>query len=679
MERDLYLVFDTEANDFYEDATIAWCLVAKNMNTGQIWEFGGPEGLNPYKSEIRSLFQRAKMITCHNLIKYDLPLLYKLGILCPKDYEGAKIIDTFTISSVLNPDRKRVKGSKGPHGLDAWGIKAGRLKPEQEQWEVWEDSMFHRCREDVLINEWAFKALQEESREDEWQWSKSIKLEHDVAYIIAEQERNGWCFDKELAEKHIKYLDEVINKIDEAVVPLMPCKVVQKTPVKKLFMANTGHYTKAVCDWFGVQPEDALLDSPPIVNGLIEDEDLIKDCGVISRIEFEAPNPHADVQIKEFLLTQGWVPNEFTPKGAPKLNEESLDTVKGDAGKLLAKRKIFTARRDQLQNKKRPDEKGWISMIRPDGRISANGNPCGTPTGRFRHRQIVNVPRTTSEFGKEMREVFCVPDGYKQLGYDASGLELRCLAHYMNDPEYTDQILHGDIHTVNQEAAGLPTRDDAKTFMYALIYGAGDLKIGRIVGGNSKTGKELRYKFYKAIPALDRLLTTTKTVAGRGYLKGLDGRKIFVRSDHSSLNSLLQCAGAVAMKYSMINLENWLVMEGFKRDSKMLTDIYASTPLVTKVGDVHDEAQLQVHNDTITDTATFQGSKDQAELWVPDQRIWSAPVLVEGDKEEGTWERSYARPGELAVMAIRKAGEQLGFNCPLDAEYKIGDNWSQTH
>ena len=144
-------------------------------------------------------------------------------------------------------------------------------------------------------------------------------------------------------------------------------------------------------------------------------------------------------------------------------------------------------------------------MVREDGRIEATCNPCGCNTGRARHKGIVNVPRTTTEFGKEMRSVFGAPEGYWMLGYDASGLELRCLAHYMEDPDYIHQVLHGDIHTINMIAAGLPDREMAMTFIYALIYGAGDLKIGRIVGGNSTTGKELRYKFYKAIPALDVL------------------------------------------------------------------------------------------------------------------------------------------------------------------------------
>ena len=676
-ERDLYLVYDTEANGFYDDGTIVWILCAKDMQTGQRWEWGGPDGVAAHKEQIRELFRRAKILVCHNQIKHDLPQLYKLGIVSPEDWWDAKIIDTFVLSSLFNPDRPRVPGTTGPHGLEAWGVRANRFKPEQEQWEKWEESMRTRCREDVEINEWAFKSLQQESRQDAWQWATSIDVEHKAAFVIAEQERVGWHFYKEIARKHIETLDAEIAQIDERVIPMMPGKLMVHTPIRKLYLKN-GNYTKQVCDWFGFQPEDAKLDDPPIAN-CIDNEDFIKEFGVMSRVSWEQPNPNSDNQMKEFLLTQGWQPDEYTPKGSPKLTEDSLESVTGDAGKLLARRKVLSARRGQLENAKNPDKKGWMSMIREDGRIEATCNPCGTNTGRARHKQIVNVPRVTTEFGREMREVFGVGPGRKQLGYDASGLELRCLAHYMNDADYIHQVLHGDVHTTNQLAAGLPDRNMAKTFIYALIYGAGDLKIGRIVGGNSTTGKELRYKFYKALPALDQLLTRTKTVAKRGFLKGIDGRKLMVRSDHSSLNTLLQAAGAAVMKYAYIYLDEWLAAENMKYPARRLADIYTPLALGAKVGDIHDEGQLDIAEELVTDTQQFEGSKDDAAIWTPDERIWSAPHLVEGTKEQGLWQREYARPGELAVYAIRTAGETLQFNCPLDGEYKIGSSWAETH
>lgn len=676
--RDLLLAYDTEANGFYEDGTIMWMFCAKDMATGQRWEWGGPEGLQPHREDIRALLRRAKILVCHNQIKHDLPQMYKLGIACPADWWGAKIIDTFTISSVLNPDRPRVAGTKGPHGLEAYGVRMGRLKPKQEQWEVWEENMRTRCREDVEIGEWTYLKLVEESKQDAWDWRTAIDVAHSAAFIIAEQERNGWHFFKEKAQEHIDYLDAELASIDEVVIPLMPEKEEFLTPIKKLFKKN-GTYTKQVCDWYGVEEDSAKSDNPPIVMPEGMTEEVATTEGIFQRIKKIPPNPNSDIQMKDFLLTQGWLPDEYTPKGSPKLTESSLESVTGDSGKLLARRKVLTARRNQLENIKTPDKKGWMSMIRPDGRVAAICNPEGAVSGRAVHKQIVNVPRTTTEFGEEMREVFGVPEGRRQVGYDASGLELRCLAHYMNDPEYIHEVLHGDVHTANQIAAGLPDRDMAKTFIYALIYGAGDLKIGRIVGGNSTQGKELRYKFFNAIPALDQLLTRTKTVAKRGFLRGLDGRKLHVRSDHSALNTQLQAAGATVMKYAYIFLDGWLTAEGFKHDARQMADIYAPIATVQKVGDIHDEGQMDIAEEYASETARFHGNKNDAEVWVPDQRIWSAARLVDGTKDDGAWERVYSRPGELSVLAIRQAGETLQFNCPLDGEYKVGSSWADTH
>ena len=678
IERDLFLVYDTEANHFYEQGTKMWCLCAKDMLTQQRWEWGGPEGLAPHREEIRALFRRAKIVVCHNQIKHDLPQMYKLGIVSPQDWWDAKIVDTWTISSVLNPDRPRLAGTKGPHGLEAYGVRSGILKPVQEQWDEWEDSMFIRCREDVEINEWAFKYLQEESRQDAWDWATAIDVEHKAAFIIAEQERNGWYFYKEKALKHIEYLDKEMNDIDEVVVPMMPPKKEYLTPIKKLFKAN-GRYTKQVCDWYGIDEKDALKDNPPIKFPEGMTEEIASTEGIFQRVKEIPPNPNSDIQMKEFLLTQGWLPDEYTPKGSPRLTESSLDSVTGDAGQLLARRKVLQARRTMLWSKNDPENKGWIALIRDDGRIEATCNPAGAVTGRAVHKKIVNVPRTTTEFGTEMRECFGVPEGRTQIGYDATGLELRCLAHYMNDEDYIHQVLYGDAHTINMIAAGLPDREMAKTFIYALIYGAGDLKIGRIVGGNSTQGKELKWKFFKAIPALDVLLTRTKTVAKRGFLKGLDGRKLMVRSDHSALNTQLQAAGATVMKYAYIYLDGWLTAEGYKHDARSLSDIYAPMASVLKVGDIHDEGQMDVAKECITDVHKFSGTEDEAKLWLPDQRIWSAPELIDGTKEDGKWQRSYARPGELAVLAIQQAGETLKMNLPMSGEYRVGNSWAETH
>jgi DNA polymerase-1 len=221
-----------------------------------------------------------------------------------------------------------------------------------------------------------------------------------------------------------------------------------------------------------------------------------------------------------------------------------------------------------------------------------------------------------------MRAAWIAEDGYKIVGVDAEGLELRLLAHYMNDPAYIKEVVDGDVHTANQHAAGLSTRDEAKTFIYAFLYGAGDAKIGTIVGGDRAAGKALKSKFLRGLPALASLKERVERASRKGFLVGLDGRKIGVRSAHSALNALLQGGGAVVMKQALVNLD---------RMAKAQSLNYKF------VGNIHDEIQSEV---------------------------------IEAEAE---------RYGKLAAYAVAKAGKDLKLRCPMAAQYKIGNNWQETH
>jgi DNA polymerase I-like protein with 3'-5' exonuclease and polymerase domains len=176
---------------------------------------------------------------------------------------------------------------------------------------------------------------------------------------------------------------------------------------------------------------------------------------------------------------------------------------------------------------------------------------------------MAQVPASYSPYGEECRKLWTIPKGYKLVGCDASGLELRMLAHYMNDYDYTEEVISGDIHTANQKSAGLATRDQAKTFIYAFLYGAGDEKIGTIVGGGKGTGRTVKKKFLDNTPALKSLRERVTLASKRGYLIGLDGRRIWVRSEHSALNSLLQGAGAIIMKKALVLLDEHAILKPF--------------------------------------------------------------------------------------------------------------------
>jgi len=236
---------------------------------------------------------------------------------------------------------------------------------------------------------------------------------------------------------------------------------------------------------------------------------------------------------------------------------------------------------------------------------------------------MAQIPSLSSPYGKECRACWTVPRGYKLVGVDASGLELRMLAHYLNDKEFINDILNGDIHTANQARAGLQSRSQAKTFIYAFLYGAGDAKIGQVVGGNKAQGKRVKQSFLNNFPSLKSFRNRVKREADqRGYIKALDGRKVFIRSSHAALNSLLQSAGAIVMKRALVILNNKLLS----------SDIDAHV-----VANVHDEWQIE------------------------------------------TWENDVDRLGSMAVDSIVEAGVYYKLKCPMDAEYKIGDNWSDTH
>jgi DNA polymerase I-like protein with 3'-5' exonuclease and polymerase domains len=230
------------------------------------------------------------------------------------------------------------------------------------------------------------------------------------------------------------------------------------------------------------------------------------------------------------------------------------------------------------------------------------------------------VTASGKEYGSEMRALFIVPEDKVLVGADLSGLELRCLAHYMKDDKYTKEIVSGDIHAANQRSTGLETRDESKRFIYAFLYGAGDFLIGKIVGGGIKKGKEVKAKFLDNTPALKKLRESVRRASKKGYLKALDGRRVLVRSEHASLNFLLQSAGAIIAKRA------WEIFH-------ILADEFDYKQL----GVIHDEIQIECNPE-------------------------DAEAI-----------------GYLIVDAMETTTEYYKLNCPITGTFKIGRNWNDTH
>tara|TARA_R110001599_G_scaffold120980_1_gene292194 strand:- start:12407 stop:14140 length:1734 start_codon:yes stop_codon:yes gene_type:complete len=572
------IVLDIEANGFEPDKI--WCIVSLDINTKESISY--VNNLDQLKKDLTSVSE----IIGHNILGYDIPVLERLlGI----DFSGIKLTDTLVLSRLTNPARQ------GGHSLGSWGERLGYPKGDYTDFSYYTNEMLDYCIKDTEVNLFTYRQLIIEANGFSQQ---SIDLEMDVHKIICQQTRSGWLLDEQKAFMLLAELKEsMLNaeaKVHERFVPLPVWveKNYPKNPIKK-------------------DGTEAAIMVRHREQGFHYDSE-----GSYGVFEYPIFNLGSRQQIGRYLIHFGWTPTEFTETGLPKIDEKVLEGVDVPEAVMIKEFLLLQKRVGMVLS--------WIESVADDGRVHGYVNSIGAQTGRMSHSSpnVAQVPASYSPYGKECRECWIVPKGYKLVGCDASGLELRMLAHYLKDEDYTHQILDGDIHTYNMNMAGLSNRDQAKTFIYGFLYGAGDAKIGEIVGGTSKHGKKIKATFFKSIPKLEKLITQIKSASGRGYLKGLDGRRIKVKSEHSAPNYLLQSAGAIVMKKALVLL--------YASASKENLDF-------TFVGNIHDEYQTQV------------------------------------------LEKHSERFGVLAVEAIVNAGLALNMNCPLDGESKIGNNWYECH
>jgi len=571
------IVLDIEANGL--SPTRIWCIVCQDIDTGVVSHYT-PHELSDFSLE------GITEIIGHNILGYDVPVLERLLGL---DFTGIKLTDTLVMSRLFNPTRD------GGHSLKAWGERLGNLKGDFTDFYTYSDEMLEYCINDVAVNVKAYTRLMVESKGFS---PESIQLEMEVHSIISEQVSNGWLLDEkkafmllaELKEKMIEAEDKVRERFTP--LPVWVEKNYPKNPTKK-------------------DGTEAAIMAKHRDKGYHYDDSF--SYGVF---EYPIFNLGSRQQIGRYLIHYGWTPKEFTETGKPKVDEKVLEGVDIPEAVLIKDFLLLQKRVGMVLS--------WVESVGNDGRVHGYVNPIGAQTNRMSHSSpnVAQVPAAYSLYGKECRECWIVPEGYKLVGCDASGLELRMLAHYLKDDDYTYQVLDGDIHTYNMNMAGLSSRDQAKTFIYAFLYGGGDAKIGDIVGGSSKQGKQIKRTFFNSIPALETLITQVKRASNRGFLRGLDGRKIWVKSEHSAPNYLLQSAGAIVMKQALV-----LLYRAAKEENLDFTF----------VGNIHDEYQTQV---------------------------------LEAHSE---------RFGVLAVEAIINAGIELKMNCPLDGESKIGNNWYECH
>lgn len=509
---------------------------------------------------LKNYISKATLIVAHNGIAFDFPVLNRVW---KTTIQMKKVQDTLVMSRLSNPQRE-----KG-HSLKSLASLVGRTKKEFEDFEGGvTPEMLEYCKEDTAICGELYLYLLKELQGFSEQ---SIKLEHDVQRIVAAQERHGFTLDRSLACSLVADWKKRLSDIEESLQTVFP----------------------------------------PIVTPRVSEK-----TGKPLKDDVEVFNPGSRQQIAKRLISKGWKPTKHTEKGQVIVDESVLAGVDIPEAKLIAEYLLVQKRVAQVES--------WLDAVSEDGRVHGKVISNGAISGRATHHSpnMAQVPNSGSEFGKECRQCWTVPDGFKLVGVDLAQLELRCLAHYMRDEEYTKELLNGDIHTKNQLAAGLPTRASAKTFIFATVYGAGPAKIGSIIGAGAKEGKQILQRFLDATPSLKRLREKVERLSTQGFLPGLDGRKLYIRSQHSALNTLLQGAGAIISKYWMLEIEK---------------EIRKNKIRAYQVAWVHDEVQFE----------------------------------VEAERAEEF--------GQLAVEAARRVTDIVQFRCPLDAEHHVGNNWSESH
>ena len=571
------------------------------------------------------------MLISHNGIGYDQPVMDRLlGF----KWKG-KSYDTLVLSRILSPNRMKPFGMyptrAGPHSVEVWAYRLGGVaKVENEDWSVYTENMRQRCIVDVNLQEDIYYALQDEMKDGDW--SRAVPMSMKLFEVFDEIEQYGWYVDQDLMHRHLDTLDKELIGIDNYVNPLLPLVREDNGEIKKPFL-KAGGYTKAMLKWY----EDTS-GSPELASARADVREV---GGPFCRIEYRRVDITKRVEIIKVLMDEGWIPDEWNVNKdtkeptSPKLSmSDSFTGIAGDMGKEVA-------RRVQVRHRKSLIE-GLFKLIRPDGRIGSRITGLAD-TSRVKHSGIVNIPNGDAFFGKEIRQIFSHSKGMTLVGVDSAGNQVRQLCAKMGDDAYEYEVLHGDVHTANQEAAGLPTRSNAKTFFYGFLFGAGDAKIGSIVNGNAAEGKRLKANFLEGLPLLrdliDRLTTEWRSHARKrynkkwdkmeyshGWVAGLDGRPLYIKSEHAVLVYVLQNMEALQMSLALLFTRKWL--------------------------------------------------EDAGLTWGVDYGI----VCFYHDEINTECKPEHAQlVGDTVKKAIIYAGEYLKISTPHDADIKIGDDWYAIH
>jgi DNA polymerase-1 len=597
-----WLIVDIETDNLYDDVTVVQCVVIHDICRNKTFTYG-PDNIDAALQHLAT----ADVLIGHNVIFYDIPVLQKLHSIDCK----SRIIDTLICTRLIWP-KEVLDGLdteqypqvppklRGSASLKAWGYRLADYKIEFKDFKEYSEEMAEYCRQDVAIT---YKLLQKIQAENYCE--SALALEHDFALAINKQIRAGFPFDVDAA---LDLVDDLRRKEAEL-----------ETQLKEIFPP--------------IKHETIFI--PKVNNknrGYVKGEPFTK-------VSYETFNPGSRQQIVDRLQTKyGWVPEKTTEKGNPILDDDILAALPYPEATPLAEYMLIKKRLGQIAD----GNNAWLKLVNNEtGCIHGDLVTNGCITGRCAHRNpnMGQVPAAYSPYGKECRSLFHPPQGWNLIGVDAKALELRCLAGYLalwDNGEYAKLVINpeADIHTINQELFGVATRDISKRLLYGLLYGCGALKAGTIIDANEKDEVVLRQQgsaainsFMDGVPALRKLKNKlSNTITNRGYLRGLDGRALYCRSEFKGLNVLLQSAGAILMKQVVINLHKNLNELGLVHGHDWVQNAM-----------VHDEVQLSC-----------------------------PPALTVTVQEQ-------------ALKAFPQAQEFFGFRCKIEGDSRVGNNWSETH
>jgi DNA polymerase-1 len=601
------VVCDIEANGLLYNVTTVHCIVCKEWNTGEVTMFT-PDTLDTFEEYASTVDEWVG----HNFLAYDLRVLRKvLGV----KIRASRVYDTLLISRLQNFNRE------GGHSLANWGRLLNFSKGDYDEWDEYTEEMLGYCANDVELTYRVAVALKSEGGKRGSVLSE--RIEHASQHILENQKSNGFALDVPRAHKLFTEVKSRAQELERQILDEM-------TPIAKAIRVIKPHYKK-----------DGSLSSVGLKLLGKNWEATAGPFTAIKWVEFNLDSPKQKVE-----RLNGWWSPTIRTKGYRKLRDkvyrnqitseefelkepytwqlcdENFATIKANAPQVLRYLGEYA-----MCNSRSKEIEGWFDGLGTDNRVHGSVFSIGSGTHRMAHQSpnMANIPGRDSPYGPECRSCWTVSDSdhYCLLGTDAVGIQLRLLAHYMNDAEYTKEVVDGDIHTKNQKAASLSTRDLAKTFIYAWLMGAGSERIGRIIGGTSKDGKATTDRFLANTPALAKFrLHRIAGAAKAGGLVGFDGRWIHIKSEHFGMSVFLQGGEQAVMKWAMLDWHKKARQAGL--DFK-------------QVAVVHDEFQTEV------------ARTDAEQL------------------------------GEIQCQSIRDAGSYFKLNCLMDGEYRIGNNWQETH